>query len=73
MVAVLATMVGGVAWFVYTAYIEHDTTEQLETDRRIAELKREQAGESTDDIIDQLEQTPAWNGPGNPTFGVDKP
>ena len=73
MVTILAAAVGGAAWFAYTAYIEHDTTEQIETDRRVAELKREQADETTDDIIGELEETPAWNGPGNPTFGVDKP
>ena len=63
--------VGGVGWFAYSAYVEHDTNEQQETDRRVAEIERQREGRTTDDIIDQLEAQPAWNGPGNPTFGVD--
>lgn len=67
---VAAAAVGGAGWFGYSAYVEHGTNEQLETDRRVAEVERQRAGRTTDDIIDELEQTPAWNGPGNPTFGV---
>lgn len=67
---VVVAALGGVGWFAYTAYVEHDTTEQVETDRRVAELRAEQQGRSTDDIIAELEESPAWNGPGNPTFGV---
>ena len=62
--------VGGAGWFAYSAYIDHDSTQQLETDRRVAELEQERQGRTTGDIIGQLEETPAWNGPGNPTFGV---
>ncbi len=69
--AILAlTAVGSAGWFGYTAYVEHNTNEQEETDRRVAEIERQRAGETTDDIIEKLEQTPAWNGPGNPNFGV---
>lgn len=71
--ALLIAAIGGVAWFFYAAYIEHDTNEQVETDRRVAELKRERDGKTTDDIITELEETPAWNGPGNPTFGIGNP
>jgi len=60
----------GAGWFAYTAYTVHDTNEQLETDRRVAEIEQERIGRTTDDIIEELERTPAWNGPGNPTFGV---
>ena len=72
-VTALISAVGGIAWFVYAAYIEHDTNEQVDFDRRVAELNREREGETVDDIITELEQTPAWNGPGNPAFGVGSP
>jgi hypothetical protein len=67
---VLMAAIGGAGWFAYTAYVEHDANNRLETDRRVAEIERQRSGRTTDDIIEQLEQTPAWNGPGNPTFGV---
>ncbi len=62
--------IGSAGWLAYTSYVEHDTNQQLETDRRVAEIERDRIGRTTDDIINELEQTPAWNGPGNPTFGV---
>ena len=67
---VLSAAVGGAGWFAYTAYVEHDDNEQLENDRRVAELEQQRQGRTNEDLIEQLEQTPAWNGPGNPTFGV---
>ena len=70
MAIVLSAAVGGAGWFAYTAYVEHDSNEQLENDRRVAELEQQRQGRTNDDLIEQLEQTPAWNGPGNPTFGV---
>lgn len=66
----LTAALGGAGWFAYTAYVEHDANEQLETDRRVAEIEELRKDRTTDDIIEQLEQTPAWNGPGNPTFGI---
>jgi hypothetical protein len=66
----LLAAVGGAGWLAYTAYVEHDGNEQVETDRRVAEIEQERIGRTTDDIINELQQTPAWNGPGNPTFGV---
>ena len=69
--AILAVAaVGSASWLGYTAYVEHNTNEQVKTDRRVAEIERQRADQTTDDIIEKLEQTPAWNGPGNPTFGV---
>ena len=62
--------VGGAGWLGYTAYVDHDNSEQIETDRRVAEIQQGRIGRTTDDIINELEQTPAWNGPGNPNFGV---
>lgn len=66
----LLSAAGGAGWFAYTAYVEHDNNEQVETDRRVAEIQQERIGRTTGDIINELEQTPSWNGPGNPTFGV---
>jgi type VI protein secretion system component VasK len=69
--AILAVAaVGSASWLGYTAYVEHNTNQRTETDRRFAEIERQRANETTDDIIDQLQESPAWNGPGNPTFGV---
>lgn len=62
--------VAAAGWFAYSAYVDHDTNEQRETDRRVAEIEQERSGRTTEDIINELEETPAWNGPGNPTFGV---
>lgn len=68
-IIVIAAAAGG-GWFAYSAYVEHDTNEQLETDRRVAEIEQERQGRTTQDIIEQLEDQPSWNGPGNPNFGV---
>ena len=72
--AVVVTLLAGVvlaAGYVgYEVYAEQRADEQLERDRRVAELEAERAGRSTDDLIDQLEDTPRWNGPGAPAFGV---
>jgi hypothetical protein len=62
--------VGAAGWFAYSAYIDHDSNQQLQTDRRVTEIEQERQGRTTGDIIEQLQETPAWNGPGNPTFGV---
>lgn len=67
---VAVAAVAGAGWFAYSAYYEHDANEQRETDRRVAELERQREGRTTDDIIEQLEDQPTWNGPGNPNFGV---
>ena len=73
MMAVLAGIAAGGAWFGYSVYTDHRTNEQVETDRRVAEFQRQQANQTIDDVIVELEESPAWNGPGNPTFGVGKP
>lgn len=66
----LMTATAATGWLAYTAYTEHDASEQLETDRRVAEIEQQRKNRTTDDLIRKLEQTPAWNGPGNPAFGV---
>jgi cell division protein FtsB len=67
---VVAGVLAGAGWVGYQVYDNHRTNQQIETERRVAEFQREQANQTVDDVIDELEQTPAWNGPGNPTFGV---
>jgi len=68
-IIVIAAAAGG-GWLAYSAYVEHDTNEQLETDRRVAEIERDRQGRTAEDVIVLLEDQPAWNGPGNPNFGV---
>lgn len=70
LIVVITAAVGGAGWVGYQAYLEHNADDQLEHDRRVAELARERAGQSMEGVIDELEETPRWNGPGNPTFGV---
>lgn len=62
-------VVASAAYIGYTIYQETQEADRLESERRQAELDRE--GDPTiRDAIDELEETPRWNGPGNPTFGV---
>lgn len=72
--AVVLTIMAGVVLAVgyvgYEVYAQQRADEQLERDRRVAAIEAERAGRSTDELIDQLEDTPRWNGPGAPAFGV---
>lgn len=56
------------AYIGYTIYTETQENDRLESEQRQAELDSE--GTTIRDAIDELEETPRWNGPGNPTFGV---
>jgi hypothetical protein len=71
---VLAVMavaaVGAAGWFGYLTYVDHSDTEEVERNERVAEFERQRAGEGIADVIEDLEDSPRWNGPGNPTFGV---
>ncbi len=70
MIAVLMGVVTGAGYVGYTVYTEGRADEQLERERRQAEIQAERAGRTTDDLIEQLEDAPRWNGPGAPAFGV---
>lgn len=64
-------VVASAAYIGYTFYHEQQAIDRLETDRRQAELD-DQGPEDMRDIIAELEESPRWNGPGNPNFGVGK-
>lgn len=65
---VALAVVASAAYIGYTIYDETQAKEQLESEQRQAELDGD--GTTLRDAIDELEETPRWNGPGNPTFGV---
>lgn len=68
--AILAGVVLAAGYVGYELYTEQRADEQVERDVRLAEIQAERAGRTSDDLIDQLEDTPRWNGPGAPAFGV---
>lgn len=59
-----------IAWVGYQAYLEHTRASELEHQQGVEEFQRKQAEQSMDDVIDDLEQTPAFNGPGAPELGL---
>lgn len=67
---IAVAVVASVAYVGYTIYDEQQASERIETEQRQAELARQRSGEGLRDVIDDLEESPVWNGPGNPTFGV---
>jgi cytochrome c-type biogenesis protein CcmH/NrfG len=69
-IAILMGVVAAAGYVGYEVYTQERADEQLERDRRLGEIEAERAGRTTDDLIDQLEDTPRWNGPGAPAFGV---
>jgi hypothetical protein len=69
-IAILMGIVVAAGYVGYTIYTEGRDSEQVERDRRIAEIEAERSGRTTDDLIDELQNTPRWNGPGAPAFGV---
>jgi hypothetical protein len=69
-IAILMGVVTGAGYIGYTIYDEQRADEQVERDRRQAELDAERVGVTGSDILQELEETPRWNGPGAPAFGV---
>jgi hypothetical protein len=67
-----AVAIGIVAagWFGYQVYLEHSRDAENEHQQGVEEQARRIAEESLDDVIDDLEQTPAFNGPGAPVLGI---
>jgi hypothetical protein len=65
---VVVAAAAGAGWFGYGFFTEEQTGDRIETEQRQAELDGQ--GGTLRDAIDELEDKPAWNGPGNPTFGV---
>ena len=67
---IVVAVVAAAAYVGYTFYEEQQAGDRLEIEQRQAELDRQRSGDDLHDAIDELEVSPAWNGPGNPTFGV---
>ncbi len=67
---VAIAVVAAAAYVGYTFYGEQQTADRVESEQRQAELDREGSGDGIREAIDELEETPHWNGPGNPAFGV---
>ena len=63
-------VVASAAYIGYTIYEETQKNDQIEADQRQAERDRQDSGNNLNDAIDELEENPRWNGPGNPNFGV---
>jgi hypothetical protein len=59
LLAVLASIAAVAAWLGWQVY----STETEPTDRVVEER-------TPQEVIDLLEEQPAWNGPGNPAFGI---
>lgn len=69
--AIIAVAVVAAAAYVgFTIYDEQQASDRLETEQRQTELDRARSGDDLRDALDELEESPVWNGPGNPTFGV---
>jgi hypothetical protein len=60
------------AYVGYTIFDEQQATDRIETEQRQAEFELQGSGNDLRDAIGELEESPRWNGPGNPTFGVGK-
>jgi hypothetical protein len=71
--AVTLVVVAGLAaaaWVGYQAYLEHTHNAEIEHQIGVEEQARRNAEMSTVEVIDELEQTPAFNGPGAPDLGL---
>ena len=68
-IAVAAGIVAGI-WFGYQVYLDHAQKAEIEHEQGVEEQARKNAEKSTLDVIDDLEQTPAFNGPGAPALGL---
>lgn len=70
LIAIAVIAVGG--WVGYTLYEEQQRADAEEREQREAEL--DPNGDDLREAIDELEESPKWNGPGNANFGVgDEP
>jgi uncharacterized membrane protein YebE (DUF533 family) len=67
---VAIAVVAAAAYVGYVIYHEQQASARVETEQRQAELNRQATGDKLRHAIDELEESPHWNGPGNPTFGV---
>jgi hypothetical protein len=59
-----------IAWVGYQVYLDHTRAAEIEHQQGVEEMNRKHEGESMDDVINNLEDTPEFNGPGAPALGL---
>ncbi len=70
MTAILLAGVAGAAWVGYQAYVDHSRKAEQEHQQGVQEWERKHAEQSMDDVIDDIEEDPVFNGPGAPRLGL---
>ena len=70
--AAIVLAIGIVAgiWFGYEVYLEHTKDAEIQHQRGVDEQARRIADQSMNDVIDDLGQSPVFNGPGAPVLGL---
>jgi hypothetical protein len=70
--AAIALAIGIVAgiWFGYQVYLEHTKDAEIQHQHGVDEQARRIAEQSMNDVIDDLGQSPVFNGPGAPVLGL---
>lgn len=69
-ISILLGVVAAAGYIGYTVYAEQQDADRIEQQQRQAELDAARSRRTTDELIDDLRETPRWNGPGAPAFGV---
>ena len=59
-----------IAWVGYQVYLDHSRAAEIEHQQGVDEMNRLHEGESIDDVITNLEDSPVFNGPGAPSLGL---
>ena len=70
MTAILLVGAAGAAWFGYQVYLDHSRNAEQEHQQGVEEWERKHAEQSIDDVIDDIEEDPVFNGPGAPRLGL---
>ena len=66
---IVAGVVAG-AWFGYQMYLDHSKHAEIDFQQGVDEIARRDAEDSLVDVIDDLDRTPTFNGPGAPMLGL---
>jgi hypothetical protein len=59
-----------IAWVGWQVYLDHTQASELDHQQGVEEMNRKHAGETIDDVIDDLGQKPVFNGPTAPVLGL---
>ena len=70
MTLVLLAGLAGAAWVGYQTYLDHSRKAEQEHQQGVEEWERKHAEQSIDDVIDDIEEDPVFNGPGAPKLGL---